>query len=173
MDKFSLVRIWQPTPRLGSELAVFSRKFFFTFTVVALAVVSSLTWAQYPYDKLCEPLDDATATPGLYTDVTLLDGTTTDDIDVIDTTDYVSCGQNFRAWSGKLPFPATPRVQSGDSGWFGSVDEETDVTWMSDHQVGILCPFLLLLFVPGNIANSSCLFVHRRPPSRGFTGGSL
>ncbi|CAJ1954597.1 unnamed protein product [Cylindrotheca closterium] len=144
MDKFSLVRLWQPTPRLGADLANFSRRFFFSITVVAFAVVSSFTWAQYPYDKLCEPLDSSTATVGVYTNVERLDGEKVkiwigdlepeiDELEVVDETDYVSCGQNFRAWAG-LPMPATPRVQSGQAGWFASFDED-DLTWMSDQQV--------------------------------------
>jgi len=144
MDKFSLVRIWQPTPRLGADLANFSRKFFFTITVVAFAVVGSFTWAQYPYDKICEPLDSRTATVGMYTNVERLDGErveiwlgdlekAVDELEIEDEIDYVTCGQNFRAWAG-FPLPATPRVQTGKAGWFAKVSED-DLTWMSDQQV--------------------------------------
>lgn len=160
LDKFALVRIWQPTPVLGSDLAVFSRRFFFTITVVAFAVVSSFTWAQFPYDKLCEPLDSSTAQLGEYTNVLRLDrekvelwvGNVKQEVDEIfveDPVDYVSCGQNFRSWPGKLPFPATPRVQGDSAKWFARVDED-DLTWMSDEQV---CNLVLYssLFVPASL----------------------
>lgn len=148
MDKFSLVRMWQPTPRLGADLADFSRKYFFTFTVVAFAVVSSFTWAQYPYDKLCEPLDSSTTTVGVYKNVQRLDGEKVkiwegaaqievDELEVGDETDYVACGQNFRSWAG-FPLPATPRVQTGSRAWFATVSED-DLTWMSDQQVCMQC----------------------------------
>lgn len=102
MDKFSLVRLWQPTPRLGADLANFSRRFFFTATLVAFAMVSSLTWAQYPYDKVCDPENDDSqpglVTTGLFTNVVDLNGDLVDggEIDVSDDSDFVPCNQNFR-----------------------------------------------------------------------------
>jgi len=132
MDKFALVRIWQPTPRLGAELALFSRRFFFTGTIVAFAVVSSFTWAQYPFDKLCEPNDGSTAISGNYTNVVTLENRTLGNIFVEATEDFVTCGQSIRAWAG-LPLPATPRVQSGEAGWFATVEED-DLDWMSPSQ---------------------------------------
>jgi hypothetical protein len=103
MDKFCLVRIWQPTPRLGADLANFSRRFFFTATLVAFAVVSSMTWAQYPYDQLCDPEIDAepetgSVITGLFTNVVDLNGDMVDggDIDVSTNKDFVSCNQNWR-----------------------------------------------------------------------------
>lgn len=152
MDKFSLVRMWQPTPRLGADLATFSRRFFFSITVVAFAVVSSFTWAQYPYDKLCEPVDLSTTTLGVYANVERLDGEKVkiwmggveeevDDYEVVDELEYVPCGQNFRAWAG-FPLPATPRIQTGNPGWFAKVEED-DLTWMSEQQVCMQCFHLL------------------------------
>jgi len=145
MDKFSLVRIWQPTPRLGSDLAKFSR-IFFVITVVAFAVVSSFTWAQYPYDKLCTPNDGSTATLGTYLNpirpdkkkATIWDSDVqveVDEITVNDPVDYMPCGQNFRAWEGTW-LPATPRIQTQEAGWFASVEED-DLDWMSDQQTWV------------------------------------
>jgi len=166
MDKFSLVRIWQPTPRVGADLANFSR-IFFTITVVTFAVVSSFTWAQYPYDKLCEPVDGSTATLGTYTNLVTANGNAPTlygngeieltEVEVEDSNDYVSCGQNWRAWKGTT-LPATPRVQTGDAGWFATVSEE-DVVWMSDEQTsmtrvyGWLALLLLIAAIIGLFAN--------------------
>ena len=172
MDKFSLVRLWQPTPRLGADLAYFSRKFFFTITVVAFAVVSSFTFAQYPYDKLCEPLDPTkTADLGPYTNVLRLNGEKVviwengqkqevEVLEIEDPVDYISCGQNFRAWAG-LPLPATPRVQTGSAGWFASVEDD-DIRWMSDEQVRIrLTSKLLSSLVPNrNFFPSQRVLLH-------------
>jgi hypothetical protein len=70
VDKFSLVRIWSWTPLIGSELAVFSRRFFFNAAALAFCIVSAYVFAQFPYDNLCDPTNDATTGfSGVYTDV--------------------------------------------------------------------------------------------------------
>ena len=52
-DKFCLMRIWANSAALGSEVAKFSRKYFFSIAVVAYAVISAYAFAGFPYDNLC------------------------------------------------------------------------------------------------------------------------
>jgi hypothetical protein len=113
LDKFSLTRLWRPTPKLGADLATFSRRFFFTICLVAFAVVGAIWWAQYPYDNLCSPLEESVAWEGdiTFSNVTdlannliqggnnlardnngdLIDGQVT-----VDGFEYVYCNQDWR-----------------------------------------------------------------------------
>lgn len=74
VDKFSLMRIWGWSSLLGSELAVFSRQYFFTAALITLALISSITWAQFPYDNICDDESSVGGFEGTYTGVTLLSG---------------------------------------------------------------------------------------------------
>jgi hypothetical protein len=70
VDKYCLMRIWGWTPFIGSQLAVFSRRFFFTSALIAFAAVSSYAWTQFPYDNICDPNDpDGTDVSGIYSGV--------------------------------------------------------------------------------------------------------
>jgi hypothetical protein len=99
-DKYCLVRVWSWSPLIGAELAVFSRRFFFTGATIAFAAVSSLVWAQFPYDNLCDPLrDDVTPDwSGNYTGVKDLNGKLVDGGSVLveQDTNSVECLQNWR-----------------------------------------------------------------------------
>lgn len=53
-DRFSLMRSWKRPPHLGTEISEVSRKYFFSLTIVAMAVVSSYYWSAFPYDNLCK-----------------------------------------------------------------------------------------------------------------------
>ena len=91
MDKFCLVRLWRPTPKIGSDLANFSRRIFFPLTLVFFAIISSFVWAQYPFDNLCNPTDIEEKT---YTDVIALNQTLVGEVTV--STEMISCNQNWR-----------------------------------------------------------------------------
>jgi hypothetical protein len=56
VDKFCLMRIWSLTPAVGSQVAILSRRYFFTGCLISFAVVSSFAFASFPYDNLCDPL---------------------------------------------------------------------------------------------------------------------
>lgn len=53
VDKFCLLRIWGFSPSLGSSLAKYSRRYFFTGATVAFIISSSYAWAQFR-KLLCE-----------------------------------------------------------------------------------------------------------------------
>eukprot|EP00592_Proboscia_alata_P021321 CAMPEP_0194418704 /NCGR_PEP_ID=MMETSP0176-20130528/17880_1 /TAXON_ID=216777 /ORGANISM="Proboscia alata, Strain PI-D3" /LENGTH=266 /DNA_ID=CAMNT_0039225345 /DNA_START=31 /DNA_END=831 /DNA_ORIENTATION=+ len=48
------MRTWKRAPKIGKEVSEFSRKYFLTTAVIALAVVSSYFWSGFPYDNLCD-----------------------------------------------------------------------------------------------------------------------
>jgi hypothetical protein len=62
VDRFSLMRTWKRPPQLGTSISKFSRRYFFSLAVVAMAIMSSFYWSGFPFDNLCEleePVDDA------------------------------------------------------------------------------------------------------------------
>jgi hypothetical protein len=61
LDKFCLLRAWGHVPRVGTQLAHFTRDYVFPLCFVIMAVVSAYTWSGFPYDNLCkdpEPLNE-------------------------------------------------------------------------------------------------------------------
>ncbi|KAL7538232.1 hypothetical protein ACHAXR_008380 [Thalassiosira sp. AJA248-18] len=58
VERFSLMRTWRRAPQLGSSISSFSRRYFFTPVISAMAVASSYSWAGFPYDNLCENDND-------------------------------------------------------------------------------------------------------------------
>lgn len=52
-DRFALMRTWKRPPLLGPEISQFSRTYFFTLAMLAMAIVSSYYWASFPFDNLC------------------------------------------------------------------------------------------------------------------------
>jgi hypothetical protein len=88
-DKFCLMRIWANSASLGSEVAKFSRKYFFTMAVVAYAVISAYAFAGFPYDNLCREINPQFGAAGSYT-VTNNVNTTT--YEVTQNEIFVFCG---------------------------------------------------------------------------------
>ena len=52
-DRFSLMRTWKRPPQLGTKISEFSRRYFFSLAIVAMAILSSYYWAGFPFDNLC------------------------------------------------------------------------------------------------------------------------
>lgn len=132
VDKFSLVRIWSWTPLIGSELAVFSRRFFFNAAALAFCIVSSYVFAQFPYDNLCDPNDPQSGYSGVYTNVLNGEDIPLQSITVEQDTNSVFCEQSWRGYVG-FSFPPTPRIQTNDPSWLATPDE-SDLTWMTPQQ---------------------------------------
>ena len=54
VDRFSLMRTWKRAPLLGTRISEFSRRYFFSTAVAAMALVSSYYWSGFPFDNLCD-----------------------------------------------------------------------------------------------------------------------
>lgn len=52
-DKYCLLRLWGPQPKVGRLISKFSRNFFFPAAVTAFAVASAYFWAGFPFDNAC------------------------------------------------------------------------------------------------------------------------
>jgi hypothetical protein len=99
VDKFSLLRIWGWSPLIGSELAVFSRRYFFTAALITFALLSSYAWAQFPYDNICDNNDSQNGLSGNYTGMSTLRGELVNGdgvVHVTQDTGVIYCSQSWR-----------------------------------------------------------------------------
>jgi hypothetical protein len=114
-------RIWKSAPFLGSKLAVFSRRFFFSGALLTYIVVAGYDWAQFPYDNLCDPVDATSGYNKTYSYVAYLDKQKNSDgfssLTVVQPTNVIGCKQDWLS-SDSFPFPSTPsRLQSISRQW--------------------------------------------------------
>ena len=130
-DKYCLLRIWGRIPTIGSELPKFSRRYFFTLSVVFLCFMAAYAYAQFPYDNLCLPDDPTTGEPVRnFTDVDLplVGDSKLFNVTVTDPINYVFCqqSQSWRESEGNS-FPPNPdRLQPDDSSWMKrDADDDT------------------------------------------------
>jgi hypothetical protein len=56
VDKFCILRTWAPAPVIGNNVAEMSRTFFFSAAVMVYAIMSSYSFASFPYDNACGEL---------------------------------------------------------------------------------------------------------------------
>lgn len=114
VDKFSLMRLWSRRPTAGSQLARFSRRYFFYGSVLAFFVASSYTWAQFPFDNVCDPVDPTSGHAGDYANIHFVNGSIVDQLTVTRDVDVQYCSQRWRD-STVFPFPPTERLEPGDA----------------------------------------------------------
>jgi hypothetical protein len=142
-DKFCLMRIWADSASLGSEVAKFSRKYFFSFAVVAYAVISAYAFAGFPYDNLCRKDNpDFGAAGNFVVNITTYE--------VTEDQFFVYCDQRWSGFNG-LPFPPTAKSQPIGLRWM-SDSQET----MSSAYGWTACAFLVgfvCLFFGSGILN--------------------
>lgn len=123
-----MLRLWANSPIIGSEVARFSRKYFFSGAVLAYCIISAYAWAGFPYDNLCiDPLADVknrTGAAGIYNNVTLLDGETVlKNVTIENDTKYRFCRQNWIGYDG-LAFPPTSNIQWPNKMWMSTSQEQ-------------------------------------------------
>jgi hypothetical protein len=115
-DKYCLLRIWSWSPNIGSELAKFSRRYFYSGALLAYFLASAYAWAQFPYDNLCDPTEDyrSYGKSGQYSYLT--EGGEEDVTEVNQDWAVQYCTQS---WLGAyvFPFPPTPRLQPPTLKW--------------------------------------------------------
>jgi len=140
-DRFSLMRTWKRIPQLGTRISKFSRRYFFSTAIVAMAVVSSYYWSGFPYDNLCENKDPVGNGYAGTWNVTTGDNKTNTNVTVsADDASFRFCLQDLLRTNGKN-FPALAKFQPLNEEWM-TVDQETVVTiygWTSVGVMGIVC----------------------------------
>eukprot|EP00542_Grammatophora_oceanica_P010709 CAMPEP_0194043292 /NCGR_PEP_ID=MMETSP0009_2-20130614/14957_1 /TAXON_ID=210454 /ORGANISM="Grammatophora oceanica, Strain CCMP 410" /LENGTH=944 /DNA_ID=CAMNT_0038687459 /DNA_START=167 /DNA_END=3001 /DNA_ORIENTATION=- len=148
VDKYCLMRIWSTAPFIGSQLAVFSRRYFFSLALLAFAVVAAYSWAQFPYDNVCFGSDTGFA--ATYTDVQNLhweapEGFADGVVPVSKDENVLFCDQNWRAMDG-LGFPPVPSVlQTGDLRWMTDSQETLSRLYGWSSMVALIA-FVVLVF---------------------------
>jgi hypothetical protein len=117
------MRIWSWTPELGSELASFSRRYFFSGSVVAYFLVSAYAWAQFPYDNVCDPDNPISRAPASYVNILVSsDEPNLRYLTVVQSTEVVFCPQSWRSYAG-FSFPPTSRLQPEGMTWMRGTQE--------------------------------------------------
>lgn len=127
VDRFSLMRTWKRPPQLGTKISEFSRRYFFSLAIVAMALLSSYIWSAFPFDNLC--MNEGANAPtfaGAWL-VTPLEGdveeVTLDDSDG----SFRYCLQDFFRISGEN-FPFISKNQPDGEEWMTSEQETvTDI----------------------------------------------
>ena len=136
-DRFSLMRSWERTPQLGTQISDFARNYFIPAAIALMAAMSAYAWSGFPYDNLCED-EGAFIHPGYFGEwfVTIpenrvqlfgftlfvLESPKDDAFEVsLDSKVYRWCNQDFRSYFGRRSFPPFPRFQ--DDEWM-STDQE-------------------------------------------------
>ena len=108
VDRFCLLRIWGWSPNVGAQVAKLSRRYFFTGSLIAFAVVSSVSFASFPYDNVCAPLQDNSTIDfsGVYVDVKDGNGELVNNGTVVITnsTNFIFCSQSLRYASDSYSF---------------------------------------------------------------------
>mmetsp|Transcript_3896 Transcript_3896/g.5032 ORF Transcript_3896/g.5032 Transcript_3896/m.5032 type:complete len:564 (+) Transcript_3896:145-1836(+) len=116
-DKFSIMRTWEPAPKIGVSIAEICRRYFFPLIMIAYALSSSYLFSGFPFDNLCV----STINAGEYDGVYILNNQTTTTTIGSNTQLYHFCNQDF--WeTSRYSFPALPRFQYDDK-WMTAEQE--------------------------------------------------
>ena len=123
IDKFSLMRTWQPAPMLGPGVAKFSTIYFMTTAIAAMAITSSYLFSGFPYDNLCAEDVSHSAYYGSW-QITDGDGkSSTADVEPGERS-YHFCNQFLGPSSGNFAFPVLPGKQPSGSKWMTEEQEQ-------------------------------------------------
>lgn len=150
VDSFCMMRTWKQAPRMGTKISSFSRRYFFTFAVVAMAVASSYSWSGFPYDNICESDDTAGEYEGSYYVRPINDKSTNFKVSISeDTPTYHYCSQDFMNRKTGVKFPAFPKYQTYDNTWMTKDQESLNVIygWTSLFIVIGACLYIAIRFL--------------------------
>lgn len=133
-------------PLIGSEVAHFSRKYFFSGAVLAFAVMSAYQWAGFPYDNLCAFAENAPVFAAkTHSSVELLNGDTVSDVVVDEEEAFGFCLQHAsRGYEGFF-FPPLPGKQQEDKQWM-SESQESLVSLYGITALVYLIGYIVLFF---------------------------
>jgi hypothetical protein len=145
-DRFSLMRTWKRPPQLGGKISEFSRRYFFSLAIVAMAIMSSYYWAAFPFDNLCLASEEFAATDYAGKWTVYQKGTVFDNVSV-DSKVYKYCLQDFLRYKHEWAFPFIADFQRDGQEWMDS-DQEIVTSIYSWSAVGVIL-IVLLSFMYG------------------------
>lgn len=141
------MRLWSPGALIGTQLAVFNRRYFLSAALLAFAIVSSYAYAEFPYDNLCDPVENdggGLEVSGIVS-VTFWNGTA-GEINVPGTNSPATfCRMNYWLIPG-FNFPALPSAQELSQGEWMSESQELLVTIFGWSSLAALVIFVLVVF---------------------------
>lgn len=152
VDKFSLMRTWKPAPALGPYIAKFSRVYFMSSAIAAMALISSYLYSGFPFDNLCGQDVSHSAYYGTWK---ITNGEGVDGTAIIEpgVRSFHFCNQ-FLGPGSNFAFPALPIAQKEGSVWM--TNEQQDLIniygWLSVGVIGLVG--LGFLFEAFNAARS-------------------
>lgn len=162
VDKFCLLRSWAPAPIIGTEIAVFSRNYFFSLTLLCLAVMSSYSWASFPYDNACETSNTVPSSASGFYDAFDLDGNLVNIYIPEGAKEYIFCRQDLIRHSPPA-FPPLPSDQPEGENWM--TDGQEDVTRMYGWtMIGVLVAVCIIFFDRIVICNIRKIFFSSYKP---------
>ena len=138
VDKFSLMRTWKPAPALGPYIAKFSRVYFMSSAIAAMALISSYLYSGFPFDNLCGQDVSHSAYYGTWK---ITNGEGVDSTAIIEpgVRSFHYCNQ-FLGPGSNFAFPALPIAQTEGSIWM--TNEQQDLTniygWLSVGVIGFV-----------------------------------
>ncbi|GKY91514.1 hypothetical protein MPSEU_000123600 [Mayamaea pseudoterrestris] len=157
VDKFALMRIWKRQPHLGATISEFSRHYFFSLAIVAMAIASSYYWSAFPFDNICEAgssLDGGLV--GTYTVTYALNSQALPPESFpSDTPAYKYCNQDFIRYDTRS-FPFIPSLQAPGAEWM--TPEQEQLTAVYGWSVVGVVGFILLQFIWGWIGSIRNMF---------------
>ncbi|CAB9497647.1 protease [Seminavis robusta] len=122
-DKYLLVRVWRQSAAIGPRLARISRRYFFNLAMVVFIVSSAYSWAQFPYDNVCDKVGDTERVlQKTFENVSFLNGTV-DTITIDQDTPVYFCSQDIQDFDAAFPFPPTPGIQPEGLKWMTEAQE--------------------------------------------------
>eukprot|EP00558_Chaetoceros_sp_UNC1202_P004805 CAMPEP_0197242782 /NCGR_PEP_ID=MMETSP1429-20130617/8423_1 /TAXON_ID=49237 /ORGANISM="Chaetoceros sp., Strain UNC1202" /LENGTH=293 /DNA_ID=CAMNT_0042702873 /DNA_START=334 /DNA_END=1215 /DNA_ORIENTATION=+ len=152
VDRFSLMRSWAPSPKIGKIISRISRRYFMPAAVCISAIMASYMWTSFNFDNLCVVYSfdyGTTDYDGTWIMPSIKHGRidraggiqTTRLVDIKSSKDqlYEFCNQNFLSERREsLKFPALPSYQPVGNHWM-SDDQERLTRVFGWSSVGILC----------------------------------
>jgi hypothetical protein len=158
VDKFCLLRTYGPSPKVGNDVAKFSRSYFFTAAVVVYAIMVSYNFAGFPFDNACNTGDnvptDYVGSFSLVNGDGELVGTITIEADQ---TAYNYCLQDMFKFTDPAAFPAIPKFQKEGMQWMTPGQEQATrlLGWTSIAIISLMSLFVLKIFL--NMTLRKCL----------------
>lgn len=147
VDRFALMRTWKRPPQLGTKISEFSRRYFFSLAILAMAVLSSYYWAGFPFDNLCP--DENTAINASYVGDWTISMADAEDVAITIPANgevYKYCLQDFFRFPRQdKAFPFIPESQLEGEEWM-TMDQEIVTTIFGWSSVGVLI-IILLTFI--------------------------
>lgn len=157
-DKWCLLRIWSSAPYIGSKLAAFSRRYYFSFAIVAGIIVSAYDWALFKFDRICYGQDETNFASGNYSVIKYFTDSSSssaaETISVTNPNSYRVCNsQGDCCQQIKFRFPPIPSRAQLSSEFRWMTNEQEDLSTIYGYtSLAVLIAFVVFAF-GGSIIN--------------------